>query len=51
MTGNLIDDEKEGFREGSLGCVDQICTLKQISGKAGEKILSLCGFYRLGEGV
>ena len=33
VTGGLIDDEQEGFREGKL-CIDQIFTLKQIGEKA-----------------
>ena len=36
VTGGLIDDEQEGFRE-RKGCVDQIFTLKQIGEKAREK--------------
>ena len=32
VTGDLIDDQQGGFREGK-GCVDQIFTLKQIGGK------------------
>ena len=33
VTGDLIDDEQGGFREGR-GCIDQIFTLKQIGEKA-----------------
>ena len=36
MTKGLIDDEQGVFRDGR-GCVDEIFTLKQISGKAQEK--------------
>ena len=36
VTEGLIDDEQGGFRAGR-GCVDQICTLKQIGEKARER--------------
>ena len=49
MTGVLIDDEHEDFREGR-GYLDQNFTLKQIGEKAKEKKL-VCGFYRFGEGI
>ena len=50
MTGGVIDDEEVGFREGR-GCVDQIFTLNQIGKKAREKKRTVCGVYRIGEGI
>ena len=40
MTGDLIDDEQGGFREGRM-YVDQIYTLIQIGEKAREKKLRM----------
>ena len=45
MTGSLIHEEQEGFREGR-GCLNQIFIVKQISEKARSKNISVCGFYR-----
>ena len=50
LTGGLIDDKQGGFREGR-GCIDQIFILKHIGKKAQEKMQSICGFYRFGEGI
>ena len=41
VTGGLIDDEQEGFRE-ERGCVDQIFTLKLIGEKAREREKTQC---------
>ena len=50
VTGDLIDDEQEGFRAWR-GCVDQIFTVKKIGKKAREKKRSVCMLYEFGEGV
>ena len=50
VSEGLFDDEQGGLRVGR-GCVDHIFTLKQMGEKEREKMQSICGFHRFGEGT